>query len=295
MTNPNPAAYTDSHDKREPDQVDADGTRHWYTRAANFLVVVTQAQPGACLSRSPSHQDDEYMVLLPEAVGAEIAAGAQTVVSDGDTLTIVPPGSSQVVLPAGGWVYRVFSKQAVDLLAHASNAPAYAHGAPGVADLVNWPMPVGGWQLRHYKLSDHVRSDTTMRLFRTRNLMVNVFLPNKAPRDIRKMTPHAHVDFEQGSLAISGAYVHHMRYPWSVDMNLWREDEHTAVGSPSLIVIPPKVIHTSQSIGVSGMRLVDIFSPPREDFSLKPGLVCNGDEYPLPENLVGAEPPAQLA
>jgi hypothetical protein len=45
--------------------------------------------------------------------------------------------------------------------------------------------------------------------------------------------------------------------------------------------IPPNVVHTSRNIGGPGW-LIDVFAPPRVDFSTKPGLVCNADEYPMP-------------
>lgn len=269
---------------------DADGTRHWVTRGANFVVVATRAAAGTVLSRSAAQQADEYLALLPEGTAARIAAGSHTIASEGDSLSIVPPGASNLTVPSGGWLYRVFSHRAADLATRASNASDYEGGAPDVGPPEDWPEPVGGYRLRHYALADHARSDTTMRLFRSRNLMINIFLRGKAPRDPGKLTPHAHADLEQGSLALCGHYAHHLRYPWTPDLTSWREDEHDQIGAPSLIVIPPKVIHTSQSIGEPPMQLVDILSPPRDDFSLKPGLVCNAAEYPLPERLKDATP-----
>ena len=100
------------------------------------------------------------------------------------------------------------------------------------------------------------------------------------PRDPRKLSPHAHGDFEQGSLALAGNYVHHLRYPWGTDMTLWQEDQAVQMGSPSLLVVPPKVIHPSRNIDAPGV-LLDIFAPPRWDFSRK-GQVCNAADYPMP-------------
>lgn len=278
-----------------PAITDEDGSQHWVTRAANFVVVATQARPGATLRRDGAGQTDEYMVLLTEGLAARFEARGEILDSPGDSLVIVPPGDSAVTIPEGGWVYRVFSKLSADLISQAQNAGDYADGAPEVAPLETWPEPVGGHRLRHYALAEHVRPDTTMRLFRSQTLMLNVFLPNKAPRDVRKMTPHAHADFEQGSLAVAGTYIHHLRYPWKADMNAWREDLHVTLAAPSLQVMPAGVVHTSQSVGVSGMRLVDIFAPPRDDFSLKQGLVCNAAEYPLPERLRDQPAPASTA
>jgi hypothetical protein len=281
-----PAHYARYYD--EPANLtDADGTRHWITRSANFAVVVTQAQAGAVLERA--EQPDEYMLLLPEQVGARIEADGQTVDSEGDSLTILPPGRSRVIVATPGWVYRVFSNRAADIIAAAGNAAQYADGAPHVAPFAAWPEPTAGWKLRHYKLADYVRTENSMRMFRSSNLMINIFVPQTKPRDMRNMTPHSHTDFEQGSLSLAGSYVHHLRFPWTPDMNTWREDDHGEVNSPSLIVIPPTVIHTTQAVGSDRTRLVDIFAPPRTDFSLKPGLVRNADEYPLPASLAAQQ------
>jgi hypothetical protein len=283
MTMPTKPAHCSRYYDEPAALKDTDGTSHWVTRSANFAVVATQAQAGSVLERIG--QPDEYMLLLPEQVGARIESGSQAVTCEGDSLTILPPGNSRVTVSSQGWVYRIFSNLAVDIMAAADNADEYADGAPHVAPMIAWPDPVGGFKLRHYKLADYVRADNSMRLFRSTNLMINIFVPQTKPRDVRKMTPHSHADFEQGSLSLAGSYVHHLRYPWTPDMTTWREDEHGAVNSPSLIVIPPNAIHTTQAVGSDRTRLVDVFSPPRGDFSLKPGLVRNADEYPLPESL----------
>lgn len=291
---PNRAAHTAKYYSEAPTRTDADGSRHWVTRGGNFVVVATQAQAGATLERPASAQHDEYFVLLPVGQAARVEAGKDSAASDGDSLFIVPPGDSRVTVSQAGWVYRVFSKHAADLQALAANGAAYADGAPQVAALETWPEPVGGYQLRHYVLADHVQQAHPMRLFRTRHLMINVFPQSQTARDIRKMTPHSHDDFEQGSLALSGGWIHHMRYPWGADMPAWRADEHEGVSAPSLCIIPPNAIHTSQSVGTGTMQLVDIFAPPRDDFSLKPGLVNNAADYPLPARLQGVAAPAKL-
>jgi mannose-6-phosphate isomerase-like protein (cupin superfamily) len=181
-----------------------------------------------------------------------------------------------------GQVVRLFSHLAQDLLALAGNAADYAQPAPDVAPLVPWPTPADGFKLRNYPLAQHTQEGSNMRLFRSTNLMLNVMTPRMVARDVSKLSPHSHADFEQGSLSLRGTWVHHMRYPWVPDMRAWRGDEHVEVGSPSLTVIPPKVVHTSRNLNDGGAWLLDIFAPPRMDFSSKPGKVANEKDYPLP-------------
>jgi hypothetical protein len=255
------------------------GAETWITRGANFVTVISKAPAGAALVRADN--PDEYMVVTHE-VGARITAGGETIEAGPESLTIVPPGPSSVTLAGDGEILRVFSSRASDLAGRASNASAYTDHPADVAPLQPWPDPVGGYRLRNYPLADYVREGTNMRVFRSTNLMINVMTPRNVPRDTSKLTPHSHPDFEQGSLAMGGTYIHHLRYPWTPDMASWREDEHVEMGSPSVLVIPPTVVHTSRNIGDQPGRLIDVFAPPRVDFSLRADVVANADEYPMP-------------
>jgi hypothetical protein len=277
------AATHARHYAEPPQQTDADGTAHWITRAANFATVVSRAKAGALLARN---NPDEYMVLLPPGTDAIIEAGDERIEASGNSLVIVPPGESRVRVLEAGMMARVFSKRAEDIAASAANAANYADGAPEVADLKPWPDPAGGFRLRQYDLDKAESPDPSplkMRVFRSTNLMVNIFMPWQRRRDETKLSPHSHEDFEQISLGMRGGFVHHLRYPWAGDKTRWREDEHARYEqSPSVLVIPARVLHTTQDIGEGTTWLVDVFGPPRMDFSVREGFVLNASDYPMP-------------
>ncbi len=271
------------HYQQAADIVESDGARTWVTRARNFVVAVTDAKPGTVLERR--NNPDESMLVLAPGVKAEIVAGNESVESQGDSLTILPPGHGRVTIRSPGVAARVFSDKAADLTARASNRDTYADGAPEVAPIKPWPDPVGGFRLRHYPLDQYDSPDPSplkMRVFRSTNLMINIFLPWTKRRDETKLSPHSHEDFEQMSLSLQGSFRHHLRYPWTADKTTWREDEHVDYDSPSVLVIPARVIHTSQDVGEGVARLIDVFGPPRMDFSSRAGFVLNEAEYPLP-------------
>ncbi|MFZ9552552.1 MAG: hypothetical protein ACO27R_11720 [Hylemonella sp.] len=268
------------HHATAPRTLAGDTCPGWVTRGANFVVVVSQAKAGDVLLRDNL---DEYVLLVPETPGLSVSvqAGGETLQAAADSLTIVPPGSSRLEVATGsGLIVRIFSSDVTDVLVLADNHATYQAPNPDVSPLVAWPEPVGGYRLRNYPLANYVSEGSQMRVFRTRKLMVNPLMKRSVPRDVKKLSPHSHADFEQGSLALSGTYVHHLRYPWGPDMTLWRDDEAQQMGSPSLLIVPPKVVHTSRNTDAPGV-LVDIFAPPRWDFSKK-GMVCNADEYPMP-------------
>jgi hypothetical protein len=268
--------------KLEPDEVSDHGTKSWYVRSQTCCVAFSLANAGDSLRRDD--QPDEYMVLLPSAESsAVITANGEVHEVTGRAVVVVPPGKSEVAVQASGIVVRLFSNRAEDLLERCRNAEVYAEPDGNVAPFGPWPDPPDGERVRVYGL-DGIEADEGRfgRLLRCSTIMVNYFYPDDAPRDPSLLSPHHHDDFEQISLQLEGDYVHHIRTPWTVNMADWRDDDHQPCSSPAVTIIPPPTVHTSQAVHHMRHLLVDIFCPPRRDFSERPGWVVNHDEYPMP-------------
>ena len=263
-------------------QDESENERTWYTRGQNFVVCYSEVQPGAVFERKG--QVDEYVLLLHDAdVSATVEWNGQTEEIGGYSITMIPPGDSKITVNAGGTVVRLITTQSADIAAKAPNANKYAAPHPQIPAFEPWPDPVGGWKIRSYTLDVPDEEGRFGKIFRCTTFMVNVF-PPQGPRDVTKLSPHHHDEFEQCSLALQGFYIHHLRWPWIANQHEWREDEHEKVLSPSVCVIPPKVIHTSAPTDQGDNVLVDVFAPPREDFSDMKGWVLNADDYPRKAN-----------
>lgn len=264
-----------------PDEISDRGSRTWWVRGQNFALAYTFARAGETFTRT--EQPDEYVVLFPrEAAAAKISASGDEVSVDGASLVTVPAGHSRITIDADTHVVRLFSAKSPELLAHCSNHLDYAHPHPNIAPFAPWPEPVGGPHLRVYRVADHPYVDGRFgRIFRCTTFMVNLFDPYYGPRDPARLSPHHHDDFEQCSLAVDGQWVHHIRNPWTTNLADWRPDEHVAMASPSVVIIPPPSVHTSQATGQVRNQLIDVFCPPRHDFSAKSGWVINHDDYPV--------------
>ncbi|CAN5275067.1 hypothetical protein BH11ACT4_BH11ACT4_19780 [soil metagenome] len=272
-----PSQWIEFH-KLEPSELAPGGSRTWNARAANLVLSYTDAKAGDVFTRSG--QPDEYAVLMySDSAPIRVIAGGRQVEVDEEAFVVVPPGDSTIEVVADGTLIRLFSSVADDLREGALNADAYAEPDQRAAELVPWPDPVGGFTLRVYKLADTPIAEGRFgRIFRTTNMMVNFLAEEPAPRDKHKLSPHFHDDFEQISLAVKGEFVHHIRYPWGPDSAQWRPDESRQIDTPSICIIPPPTVHTTQGIGAH-QQLIDIFSPPREDFSAS-GWVLNSADYP---------------
>jgi len=275
-----PCEYVRFYDT-EPQESSA-SARTWYARGQNFVLAYSEVVSTAEWVRTA--HPDEYTVFVPDRDGPslEITVDGSTSQLGPYSIAFVPPGESRIRASGAGRVVRLFSVRAEDLVRKCSNAASYTQPHPNVALLEPWPDPVGGFKLRTYSLDvpkDPTRFGT---IFRSSNIMVNYGDGSVGPRDTKRMSPHSHDDFEQCSLVLQGEYVHHIRFPWTANLEKWIDDDHTQIGSPSIAIIPPPSIHTSQAIGSGRNQLIDIFSPPRFDLSEKEGWVLNAADYPMP-------------
>jgi hypothetical protein len=114
-------------------------------------------------------------------------------------------------------------------------------------------------------------------MFQSATMSIN-WVDYDGPRDRTKLSPHAHADFEQASLAVAGRFVHHTRVAWGSNANEWCDDHHLPADSPSIVVIPPEIIHTTEGVEQGHHLLIDIFAPPRRDFIAR-NWVLNSKEY----------------
>jgi hypothetical protein len=267
----------------EPAQEDDANGKSWFIRSQNAVLVYSDVKDGARFKRDG--QIDEYVLLLPNAgISASVTTPAGTTKAPGYSVVFIPPGNSEIVMSGTGRIVRLYTTRSEDLAAKCGNAAAYETPHPNVPPFKPWPEPKGGPKVRVYSLDVPDEPGRFGRIWRCTTFMVNYLPAQKGPRDITKLSPHHHDDFEQLSLALEGAYIHHLRWPWTTNLNNWRDDQHEYCGSPSVTVIPPPSIHTSRGMAEGVNQLVDIFSPPRMDFSLKPGWVLNSDDYPMPTN-----------
>lgn len=251
-------------------------------RAQNFTIERICGEPGqSCLFASRS----EIIVLLP-GTGARLT---------GDRRADLP-GHAVAILPAGDYAVEKEGADDIYILATERSDPA------GVVDILNasaYDMPDArvraiGTPYARIAFKDEIRihriedvaippDNGRLRFLQSETMSLN-WVEYEGVRDRSALSPHAHGDAEQATLAIQGGFVHHLRTPWGRDADAWREDQHLAAGPGSVVIIPPEIIHTTEGSGEGRHILVDVFAPPRQDFIAR-NWVFNAREYTAPDGV----------
>lgn len=256
----------------------ASAGRRALMRGQNFCVEWVEAR--AAGSRCVFESEHESMLISAATALVVQHDGGNRVDVPSHSVTIVPPGRHTVLARAGGEYVLLASHRADIAGRDVVNGAAYAIPDPRI-------VPAGRpWRRREplHKAQvlaiDEIRAAADkprLKMVQTETLSVNV-VEYRGGRDRTTLSPHSHAEFEQGSLALAGDFVHHLRVPWGPNANLWREDEHLAAPSPSMLVVPVELIHTTEGVGDGHHLLIDVFSPPRHDFIAK-GWVFNSNSY----------------
>lgn len=249
--------------------------RVWRARGKTFLVEWYEAaRSDAVLERACG---DETIAVFP-ARGGWVSADGSPVAVPGRAIAIVPPGPHRIGA-SGDTVVILLSPIRPGRAQHAAvNDADYddgsAEGMQTVGDAARF-----GAALQIIPVDDIVPPADKPRLKIVRSATMSVsWIEYEGLRDRTRLSPHDHADFEQGSLAIEGAFIHHLRVPWGPDATAWRDDMHQRAAPRSLCVIPPKMIHTTEGEGAGKHLLIDIFAPARGDFVSK-GWVFNQSAY----------------
>ena len=250
----------------------------WDARGQNFHVTWRRA--GAEPLRLDTASADELMLIVLDAPVDIESEGRAPVNAPARTIAILPAGTWRLVLAPQATCAVLRSLRAPDADGSARNAAAYREADPRIVSV--------GTPYRALRDADAVRllpieqvqaskDKPRLKMLQTATLSIN-WVEYEGPRDRSALSPHAHSSFEQGSLGLAGDFVHHLRTPWGPDAGLWQDDRHAALASPSLMVVPVNLVHTSEGVGPGHHLLIDIFSPPRADF-IANGWVYNASDY----------------
>jgi mannose-6-phosphate isomerase-like protein (cupin superfamily) len=271
------------------DEPVAPGHVHRYASTRRFLVAWTRAaHDGDPVSVTSG---EEYFLLLPDAA-AEVGWGISETAGDGErgattrhsvlaparSVVVVPAGMTTVRLEGAGRFIRLFAPAVEELSAVTTESNTNIQTSADLLPLFpGFSRPATGPLV--YKLDDlpNYPGVPRAKLFQSATMSIN-WVEYQGPRERTSLSPHSHQNFEQGSLALEGQFIHHFRSPWGRDANQWREDEHVKADSDSLAIIPPKLVHTTEGVGPGPHLLIDIFAPPRRDFIAK-GQVLNAVDY----------------
>lgn len=251
---------------------------HRVAMAQNFSVewLSISGRPVSVVSRT------ETIIILCAGAARLANTHAETLL-DGPSVAIAPAGSQQITLTLGGPLL-ILATDRTDL--DRSDTEILSHPPDGRIAPIEAPFdrkaPLKAPLVTAFDGLPNPSNNPRIRFFQSATMSVNL-VRYEGARDAKSLSPHSHKDIEQGTLAVTGRYMHHLRTPWVPDKSLWREDAHIEAGPGTLLLIPPEIIHTTQGVGDESHLLVDIFAPPRRDFIAK-GFVANAGDYTDPQS-----------
>ena len=253
------------------------GTQRWLARSQNFFVEWVEASDFDAVFDFTSKQESMVLVFGAQAT---LSSANMTTRAPPRSVCILPPGKSSITLDKGGSC-AVLASQRED---HGACIALNQGHFLSLDQRITPSMPA--FQRRHHHNNIQVipidsfaapASNPRLKMLQSATLSIN-WVEYDGLRDRTALSPHSHTSLEQGSLGVSGHFVHHLREAWGKNANLWCEDRHIELASPSLMVVPVNLIHTSEGVRAEHHLLIDIFSPPRRDFIAK-GWVENASDY----------------
>lgn len=248
-------------------------------RGQNFLVDWIEATnaAGSCDLSSTG----EILLLLPSH-GAVVQGEGERVEAPGRSVCILPAGRFRITLDQGGLAVALRTGFPEAEAGTSLNAGDYQPPNPRVGPVGPPWRRTGSPGIAVVEVDNMARAAGRPRLKMLQSATMSInWVEYEGVRDRTQLSPHSHDDFEQGSLAIFGDFIHHLRTPWGQDATAWREDVHMRAPQGSLTIVPPGLIHTTEGIGDGRHLLIDIFAPPRGDFVAK-GWVANSGDYAAP-------------
>jgi len=246
-------------------------------RAANFLVEWLDV-PAAASHRVDSGAET---ILLLDDRGARISSAGESVAAAAHSVCVLPAGSVDLDFHGSGSAV-LLRTDGFD--AGSLNDGDYAEPHSRVASLGRPYRRIGGPRIQVIAV-DAIKAPAAkprLRIVQSDTMSIS-WIEYSGLRDRTRLTPHSHDDFEQGSLALAGNFLHHIRAPWGANANLWLDDAHLQAPARSLTMIPPPLIHTTEGLGEDRHVLIDVFAPVRRDF-FTAGWISNGAFYAPPEN-----------
>ncbi len=251
-------------------ELKTEGARPATADGTNFSVTQFSGKPG---TRHEFRSDGETIFIAPDCP-AELVQADRNAVAPTRSVAVVPAGRTTIHFKGTGRIFALSSGSADR--ASPPDSRVAGVGLPFVRTGDLWSIDVFAVDELPFP-----PGNPRLKFLQSATMSIN-WVEYEGPRDRRKLSPHSHKQFEQGSLAIEGNFVHHIRTPWSEDAGAWRDDLHLPAGASSLLVIPPELIHTTEGVGPGRHILIDVFAPARRDFLAK-GWVHNAAAYRDPE------------